>query len=92
MDSFLTYFNTGLLLPCGFLIMAFAAGTEQNLWRRVIKIMLCALLLFVFYGMVSALWSQNTAFVFFATWLQPLMAAGVTGISLWAYLDHRRFH
>jgi len=92
MDSLLTYFNVGVLFPSSFLILAFAAGAEQNLWRRMIKIILCILQLFIFYGMVSALVAQDDTFVFFQTWHPPIMAIGVTMVAVWAYLDHHRFY
>ena len=92
MDSLLTYFNVGVLLPSGFIILAVAAGGEQNLWRRMVKIILCVLQLFIFYGMVSALMNTEKSLWILSTWGQPILALGVTGIAVWAYFDHYRFH
>lgn len=87
MDTWLAYFNTFLLLPFSALVFAWAAGEEQNLWRRVIKLIICAISLVSFYGFFSALWSHQDVVLFLQAWLQPSVSIGVSSITAWAYLD-----
>lgn len=90
MDTWLAYINTFFLLPTAALVLAWAAGIETNLWRRAIKLILCAVTLVSFYGFFSALWSHQDVVLFLQAWLQPSVSIGISSVMAWAYLDWHR--